>query len=333
MARMSFDGTPGGPGGAPRPRAPRKRSRRRGLGILGYALAALCLTSLGLGAGALAALMFESRAPGAPAVKSPSAHEAPGRPSRPASPDASWIRNAAPFGPDSRPRLAVILVDQGRDPTLSAQAMRMPGPLTLAVAAHLENLEDRVSGVRRSGHEALVALPFDRDPPGVLSGGAIMANLPLEENLRRLRWRIGQAPSAVGILGLGGEAAPRDLKLMEAAMTEIRKAGALFVDSRAHPESLAGAAARRVGAPAGDVALRLDDAGDAESMIARLEEAEGRALVWGTAIAMAELTPQSLEAFRRWSETRSGGEEAAVALAPVSAVVRLLRSGSAETQP
>lgn len=324
---------PAGRGPSARPGGARPKSRRRRRGLAAYALLGSLLASLGLGAGALAGLMLhprpeDPRAPPAPSIPFSTESIRPAPP--PASPEAPWIRNAAPFGPDSRPRLAVILVDMGRDPSLSAAALRLPGPLNLALAAHLENLKDRASGVRRNGHEALVALPFDRDPAGALTGGALMANLPVEENLRRLRWRIGQAPEAVGVLGVGGDSATRDLKLMEAVMAEIRNAGALFVDARAHPESLAGAAARRLGTPAGDVALRIDETRDLETMVARLKEAEGRASVWGTAVAMAELSAESLEAVRRWREGRGPEEAAPVALAPISAVVKLLRSAPPE---
>ncbi len=315
--------------------APRSKRRKRSRSPA-WALLGALLISLGLGAGALGALVLDGRAP-EPArspIKPPSPTaalaETPHRPAPPVSPDALWIRNAVPFGPDPRPSLAVILVDQGGDPSLTAAAMRLPGPLNIAVGAHLENLDLRLSGLRRGGHEGLIALPFDRDPPGVLAGGALMSNLPLDENLRRLRRRLGQAPSAVGVLGVGGEQVTRDLKLMEAAMSEIRKAGALFIDSRAHPESLAGAAARRMGTPAGDVALRFDEGAGAEAMVGRLEEAEGRAAVWGTAIAMGDLTPQSLEALRGWLASRGPAEAAPVALAPASAVIKRLRSAAPE---
>ncbi|MDD2869717.1 divergent polysaccharide deacetylase family protein [Neomegalonema sp.] len=332
--RARASGQPSGQAVQPRNKAvPPQKRRRRGRSPAPALLGAL-LISLGLGAGALGALVFDGgppeplRAPARPAAPVAVPLETPLRPAPPVSPDALWIRNAVPFGPDPRPSLAVILVDQGRDPSLSAAAMRLTGPLNIAVGAHLENLDLRLSGVRRGGHEGLVALPFDRDPPGVLAGGALMSNLPLDENLRRLRTRLGQAPSAVGVLGVGGEQATRDLRLMEAAMSEIRKAGALFIDSRAHPESLAGAAARRMGAPAGDVALRFDEGSGVESMVGRLEEAEGRATVWGTAIAMAELTPQSLEALRLWLAERGAAGSAPVALAPASAVIKRLRSAA-----
>lgn len=312
----------------------RRKSRLSGLWPL--ALIGAALIGAGLGAGALAALMLDGRAQEIPAVQpatpAPSA-EAPARGGNPPpiSPDAPWIRNAAPFpAADPRPRLAVILVDEGRDPALSAAAQRLSEPLNLALAAHVENLKERVAGARRSGHEVLIALPFDTEPPGVFAGGALMANLPEAENLRRLRWRLGQAPEAVGVLGVGGEIATRNRAMMDSVMGEIRNAGALFVDSRAHPESQAGAAARRMGAPAGDAALRIDESADVEAIMDRLSEAEGRATVWGATIAMGALSPQTLEAFRRWTAERGPSAEAPVALAPISAVIKRLRSGSSE---
>lgn len=243
----------------------------------------------------------------------------------PEQPQPAWRRNAVPFsGPADRPRLAVVVLDDGLDARSTMRAIRLNAPVTLAVAPTVEGARSRVDAARRLKREVLLLLPMESEARLVTAPNPIAAHIGREELLRRLSWNLAQIDGYVGVINRHGEKTSRDAQTMRTVMETLHREGLLFVDSRSHADSVAGAVARRMGVPAGDrnAAVRLGDG--QKAVIETLAEAEAHAREWGDAIVTIPAERGAIDTLKRWLRTRKSD----VVIAPVSAVIGRLRSGA-----
>jgi len=241
-------------------------------------------------------------------------------------PDApAWLAHAAPFdAPPGKPLLAVVVLDDGTHSPLAMQAVNWRAPLSFAIAADFDVSPFRIEQVRRAGREALALLPlgyapeFGRDP-NVLRRGLSDAEL-----LRRLRWHLARAGE--GIIGAVDQYAgdiTRDMRALRTIGDGLAAGGLLMVESADDPDSLLSARLRPLGVPVGRRTTRVARGGTADAAFAALVDAERHAFTWGTAIVLVEADGTSMQALSEWLESRGGS----IALAPVSHVVRRLRTG------
>jgi polysaccharide deacetylase 2 family uncharacterized protein YibQ len=197
----------------------------------------------------------------------------------------------------------------------------LPSAASLAISPYTGNLDRILAAARLAGHEYLLSIPME--PQGFPMNDpddhrALMAALPPQENVRRLRWVLSRIAGYVGItsaLGpmrgerLMGEPEQRDFVLGETA-----RRGLLFVDARPAQPNLAQAWNRSV-----DVAIDDDPVDDA-SLDARLDQLARQARDKGSALGLVAVPrPKTLERIAAWSDTLLGN---GLILAPVSALVQ-----------
>ncbi len=125
-------------------------------------------------------------------------------------------------------------------------------------------------------------------------GHGVMIHLPMGEGGDRwsavLRRAMDRIPGAAGVIDdLAGGRATEDERAMSALLSEVRRRGLFFVDSRASASSVAYRTALRVGVRAGESVLRIDEEDNVEMVrealrrLADLSASEGRAIGVGYA--------------------------------------------------
>lgn len=232
----------------------------------------------------------------------------------------AWQRFAA-VAPAAveRPLIAILIDDMGIDMPHSAEAVALPGPLTLSYLPYADQITRQVEGARRAGHELMVHVSMEPesgrpDPgPNVLS-----ANLRAIEIIRRLDWALDRFSGFVGVNNHMGSRFTADAQAMELVLGEFKRRGLLFVDSRTTTRTVAPQVARRLNLPFAERDVFMDDTASAEVVAAQLLRTEEIARRTGSAIAIGHPREATLNTLRRWLPTL---ERRGFSLAPVSAVV------------
>ena len=182
--------------------------------------------------------------PPLPAVASPPIH-AEGPP--------PWRRNAvAAPALDGRPAITLVIDDMGVMHPYTAQAVALPGPLTLAWFPFARELPAKVAAAAVRGHEAMLHMPMQAYSDSIKQTGPnpLRIDLPPEVNRALLREAIAAVPGIVGVNNHMGSVATRDPLLMELVAREVQAHGMLFLDSVVVPHSVALCCAELAGVPA-----------------------------------------------------------------------------------
>lgn len=233
----------------------------------------------------------------------------------------AWQRYARPFeDPAGRPRIAILVGGLGLSEALTLQAIdRLPGAVTLGVAAHAPDRAGMVAAARGDGHEVVMTVPMEplaypRNDPGP---STLLTSLAPRHNLTRLEALLGGAEGCVGVVSDMGARFVASPDAIRPVLRRLGEEGMLFVERRPVERSAAARIGREVDLPyiAGD---RVLDAGLAPDLLDfRLVELEHIARDRGHALAIAEPTPMLIERLAEWAASLP---DKGLVLAPVTAV-------------
>lgn len=229
---------------------------------------------------------------------------------------------AAGFDVSSRrPRVGLLIAGIGMSEADSLAAIKdLPPAVTLAFSPYAANAQ-RLAGVARTTeHEYLLSIPMEpqgyplNDPD---DRHALMASLPLADNLNRLRWLLSRLTGYVGVTNafgaLSGERLAGVPDQLSPLLEEVGHRGLLFVDARPGQAVLPAAWNR-------SISLVIDaDPVDAALLDQRLDMLTQQAADNGSALGLVQVPrPVTLARVAAWTNrVASKG----LALAPVSALV------------
>lgn len=212
---------------------------------------------------------------------------------------------------DGPARLALVFDDLGWSMGESVRALlELPPPLTFAVIPGLSHSATFVAEATARGHEIILHLPMEpmdsRHDPGQ---GAILVDLPAEENQRRIRAFLGALPNYVGISNHMGSRATASDELMDLLLGELKAhdRSLFFFDSKTSPYSVVRTRARKAGVGTISNNLFLDaDSASRAKIDARAERVGRLATRRGSAVAIGHVRRDTIAAVRealpRWRE-------------------------------
>ncbi len=230
---------------------------------------------------------------------------------------------ARPFDfDDQRPRIALLVVGLGLQADLTDAAIDLPGELSLHFSAYAPDLPVWFGRARRAGHEVLLDLPMEppdypaSDPgPHTLLDGASNA-----DNLKRLDWLLARATGYLAVAGGGTRFTTSERAA--AVLNVLAERGLALVEFGRGNLATSAAA---VGLPYASAPMVIDADPSMLSIDHALAGLETEARQKGSAVAIVQGYPISLDRLRRWAV---GLGDKGLVLAPVSAVV-IERSGLA----
>ena len=235
----------------------------------------------------------------------------------------SWRRHAVPVAAsDPRPKIALVIDDMGVMRARTAQALALPGPLTLAWFPFAPDLPAQLREAAARGHEALLHMPMQAFGNGTRQTGPdpLRIDLPAEVNLARVRAAFAAVPGVVGLNNHMGSVATRDPALMDLVALQVREHGMLFLDSVVVPHSVALPRAEAVGVPAAARDVFIDYTANPAGIRGQLADIEAFALRRGYAIAIGHPRPHTLAALEEWLPTLAAK---GFVLWPIAATVAL----------
>jgi len=200
-------------------------------------------------------------------------------------------------------RIAIVLDDFGwvtRRLGLLEGFCAIPQTLTVAVLPNEAHADEIAASMRQHGHEVILHLPMEPEdyPENDPGEGAILVEHDEATIRGRLREALRRVPGAVGVNNHMGSRATADHRVMEAVLTELKRRGLFFIDSRTSPESLALAVATALQVPCARRDLFLDGDDGNRTVEEQLWELSALAADQGQAIGLGHDRESTLLALK-----------------------------------
>ncbi|HJW81775.1 MAG TPA: divergent polysaccharide deacetylase family protein [Acidiferrobacterales bacterium] len=196
--------------------------------------------------------------------------------------------------------IGIIIDDLGNNLANGERAARLPGAVACAVLPHTPFARSVANAAHAAGKEVMLHLPMasqDAQEPGP---GQLDAGMPPLEMRATLDYDLSTVPHVIGVNNHMGSLLTTQPGAMDWLMRELAQRRLFFVDSRTDAQTVAADAARRVGVPALERHVFLDDDPVPAAVAAQLERLEQLARRHGYALAIGHPHPVTLAALERW---------------------------------
>jgi len=244
------------------------------LGITGAIVALLYLLPLPQSTGPKVRLPFEEFE-SVPPVPLPS------KPSRPKS-------------KASMPLVAILIDDMGYNLPINNQLLKLEAPLSfsfLPTAPHTPKLAKKAKDL---GKDVLIHLPLEPVNSAIDPGpGVLRLSMDFDSMLKILRKDLDAVPGAIGVNNHMGSKFTTSKRGMELILTEIKRRGLFFVDSKTTHDSVAYVTARSMGIPAAERAVFLDHDTQKESIRREIKKMVKLSMENGCVLAIGHPTPNT----------------------------------------
>jgi len=211
------------------------------LGITGSIVAFLYLLPLPL------RLLFEEFDSAPPVVR-------PSEPSRPKS-------------TASMPLVAILIDDMGYNFSINNKFLKLEAPLSFSFLPTAPYTPKLAKKAKDLGKDVLIHLPLEPVNTAINPGpGVLRLRMDFDSMLQILRKDLDAVPGAIGVNNHMGSKFTTSKRGMELILTEIKRRGFFFVDSKTTHDSVAYETARSMGIPAAERRVFLDHDTQKESI-------------------------------------------------------------------
>lgn len=239
--------------------------------------------------------------PKPPAVK-------PTRPQAP-SPDPNEERQP-PFKDGKGPRIAIVIDDLGRSVAAVEALLALGEPITFAVLPFESETPQVVKRLQAAEAEMILHLPMEARGHANPGPGALLLAMAPNQLQEGTRAALAAVPGVRGVNNHMGSALAADEGAMEAVLGVLKDQNLFFLDSRTAADTRGYAVARRLGLPAAERQVFLDNERETAAILRQLHELFALAKSRGGAIAIAHPYPETLAALRsELPKARSQGIE------------------------
>lgn len=202
-------------------------------------------------------------------------------------------------------RVVVIVGGVGLSQTGTDLALRtLPPTVTLGIAPYGTSLDRWTQKARAQGFELLLQVPLepfdypDNDP----GPHTLLAGLPAEANLDRLKWVMARTATYAGVVGHMGARFTASDTALTPILQETAKRGLMWVDDGSSARSIVADVARAKNAPFVKADVVIDAVANDEAIEARLAQLEALARQKGIAVGVATALPISIRRIGDWAK-------------------------------
>lgn len=189
------------------------------------------------------------------------------------------------------PLVAILIDDMGYNRRINNAFLKLEAPLSfsfLPTAPHTPKLAKKAKGL---GKDVLVHLPLEPVNSAIDPGpGVLRLSMDFDSMLQILRKDLDAVPGAIGVNNHMGSKFTTSKRGMELILTEIKRRGLFFVDSRTTHDSVAYVTARSMGIPAAERTVFLDHDTQKESIRREIKKMVKLSMANGCALAIGHPT-------------------------------------------
>ncbi|MEJ2620750.1 MAG: divergent polysaccharide deacetylase family protein [Candidatus Thiodiazotropha sp.] len=147
--------------------------------------------------------------------------------------------------PPALVRIGLIIDDLGNQKSSGEQALDLPGSVTYAFLPLTPFAWELATKAHELNKEVMLHQPMESDLGNRLGKGALTLAMPKPHFLATLRRSLASVPYAAGVNNHMGSLLTRDPTAMRWIMTELRRQGLYFIDSRTSKATVAERVAQR----------------------------------------------------------------------------------------
>jgi polysaccharide deacetylase 2 family uncharacterized protein YibQ len=163
-------------------------------------------------------------------------------------------------GDEQQPLIAIIIDDLGNDWRLGEDALKLPGPITLAFLPHTPHTRDQAERAYDQGKEIMLHLPMESHSGDPLGPGGLTLHMTEQRFISTLKEDLATVPHVAGLNNHMGSLLTRHPGAMSWLMKGIQERGDLyFIDSRTTGMTVAEQTAREYAVPTARRNVFLDN--------------------------------------------------------------------------
>ncbi|MCD6074117.1 MAG: uncharacterized protein K0Q70_1000, partial [Rhodospirillales bacterium] len=186
-----------------------------------------------------------------------------------------WQKFAKPTPVETGPRVAIVIDDAGLDHHRTARIIALPAPLTVSFLTYGEGLGPQVRAASSAGHELMVHVAMQAQSRSMDPGpDVLLRDIEPDEILARLTRVLAKFDGYVGINNHMGSLFTADRPGMQVVLSELKRRGLLFLDSRTGPHTVGGEISRSLQLPYAERDVFLDNDLTTASVTRQLAEVE-----------------------------------------------------------
>ena len=172
-----------------------------------------------------------------------------------------------PKSTTSMPSVAILIDDMGYNLPIDNQFLELEAPLSFSFLPTAPYTPKLAKKAKDLGKDVLIHLPLEPVNTAIDPGpGVLRLSMDFDSMLQILRKDLDAVPGAIGVNNHMGSKFTTSKKGMELILTEIKRRGLFFVDSKTTHDSVAYATARSMGIPAAERTVFLDHDTQKESI-------------------------------------------------------------------
>jgi polysaccharide deacetylase 2 family uncharacterized protein YibQ len=216
-----------------------------------------------------------------------------------------------------RPKIAIVIDDLGGENHTSQELLHWNLPLTFSILPLTPHSKTLALEAHRKGKEIILHLPMEpHGYPKIQPGeGVLLEEMDEERLLQQLSKDIEAIPYIKGVSNHMGSQLMEDPEKMRIILSELKRRGLFFLDSRTTPQTVGLQIAESIGLKAMERTLFLDHSsgeGDAKHELGRLIEIS---LSQGKAIGIGHPHPSTIKSLK---EMISKIQEKRIDIVPLS---------------
>jgi len=219
----------------------------------------------------------------------------------------------------SYPKIGIIIDDLGYDSSLASAFIELDLPLTFSVLPFTPHTRLIAQKAWKEGREIMLHLPMEPiNYPAVNPGdGVLLLSMDKEMILEVLNCDLSRVPFVSGVNNHMGSRFTASEEKMFIVLTELKKRGLYFVDSRTSSRSVAFKVARRMALRTASRDIFLDNELSENALRIQMERLLSMARQKGWAIGIGHPHHETLELLKRYESTLTHEAE----VVPVSRLV------------
>jgi polysaccharide deacetylase 2 family uncharacterized protein YibQ len=219
-----------------------------------------------------------------------------------------------------RPRIAIIIDDLGGETSISQELLRWDLPVTFSILPFTAHAKTLALEAQQKGKEVILHLPMEpHDYPKIKPGqGALLQKMGEEELLRQLSRDIEAVPYIKGVSNHMGSRLMEDPEKMKIILSDLKRRGLFFLDSRTTPQTVGLRIAKSLGLGALERTLFLDHSQNEDDVKKQLEQLIQISLSTGKAIGVGHPHPSTVKSLK---EMIPKMQEKGIDIVPLSSLI------------
>jgi hypothetical protein len=218
------------------------------------------------------------------------------------------------------PRIAIVIDDLGGEHHISKELLLFQFPVTFSILPFATYSRSLATEAPQKGKEVILHLPMEpHGYPKVNPGeGALLEEMSEERLLQQLARDIESVPNIKGVSNHMGSRLMEDPGKLKIILSDLKRRGLFFLDSRTTPQTVGLRTARLVGLNAKERTLFIDHSPEENAIKGKLDELIQASLSTGMAIGIGHPHSATVSAIR---EMIPKMKEKGIELVPLSLIM------------